>query len=147
MNKILILALFFIFYQNSKSQNVLQTPEELGIKYSTITTNTTKSNVVISSNPKLQILLNNFATANFNRNTKVYRVQIFFGTGPESRNKANAIKSKFQNKFPGYYTILVFEEPFFKVKVGSFDNKIQAEAFKLKIKDIYKTAFVIEENQ
>lgn len=147
MEKILIFLLALNLYFISNSQNILQTPEEIGIKYSTLTTNTSnKANVLINSNPKLQLLLSNYAVANSNRTLRVYRVQIFFGSGPESRAKANSIKSDFENKFQGVSTMLVFEEPYFKVKVGSFENKIQAEAFKMKIKDIYKTAYVIEEN-
>lgn len=147
MKKNVIFVIFLNLYFISNTQNILQTPEEIGIKYSTLNTNTTKANIQINSNPQLQLLLSNYAVANANRTLKVYRVQIFFGSGPESRAKANNIKSNFENKFLGVPTMLVFEEPYFKVKVGSFENKIQAEAFKMKIKDTYKTAYVIEENQ
>lgn len=52
-----------------------------------------------------------------------YRVQIYYGT----ETKARSLHSKFKVNFPGVYTKLDYEQPYWKVLVGNFRTKLEAD--------------------
>lgn len=55
---------------------------------------------------------------------KGYRVQIY--NGPD-RNKAIAIKTEFMRQHPGVSTYLTYVAPGFRVKIGDYKNRSDAE--------------------
>ena len=102
-------------------------------------------NVTITSDIKLEKTITNYAIAYKHKPERVWRVQIYFGTGAKGRNKAQTIRTKFENKYPDIPTEIVFEEPYFKLRVGEYDNKFDADRLKHKIKDDFENTFIIEE--
>ncbi len=54
-----------------------------------------------------------------------YRVQIY--NGPD-RNKAMAVKQAFMRRYPGIRTYIMYIAPGFRVKVGDFRSRAEAEA-------------------
>lgn len=85
----------------------------------------------------------------FNENVKGfpgYRVQIFFESGNYSRNKAFGEKSKFMSRYPDVAAYVVFQEPYYKVRIGNFRNKLEAESFKHRIKDQWPEAYLIKDD-
>ena len=52
-----------------------------------------------------------------------YRVQIFYG----SETKARKLQSKFKLNFPGVYTKLIYIAPEWKVQVGNYKTKLEAD--------------------
>ena len=57
-------------------------------------------------------------------NGKGYRVQIY--NGP-SRDKALAAKTEFMRRFPGVSSYIMYVSPGFRVKIGDFRNRGEAE--------------------
>lgn len=55
---------------------------------------------------------------------KGYRVQIYNGA---DRNKAVAAKTEFMRHYPGVHTYMIYSQPNFKVKVGDYRNRSDAE--------------------
>jgi len=55
---------------------------------------------------------------------KGYRVQIYNGA---DRNKAVAAKTEFMRHYPGIHTYMIYSQPNFKVKVGDYRNRSDAE--------------------
>ena len=55
---------------------------------------------------------------------KGYRIQIFFGS---NRSKANKLKSEFMQDYPGEKIYLVYKQPYFKLLVGNYRNRIEAQ--------------------
>lgn len=72
-----------------------------------------------------------------------YRIQIFFDSGNNARNKANIIKSEFMSKYPKIEAYLIFQEPNFKVRVGDFRIRIDAERFEKILQTNYQGSFVV----
>jgi len=74
-----------------------------------------------------------------------YRIQIYSGVGGDTRKKASAVRTKFLILHPDVPVEILYNEPYFKVRVGLFRNK--AEGFKL-FKEIQKdfpgSYFIIE---
>lgn len=85
----------------------------------------------------------------FNENVKGfpgYRIQIFFESGNYSRNRAFGEKGKFMSRYPDVAAYVVFQEPYYKVRVGNFRNKLEAEAFKLRIIEQWPEAYLIKDD-
>lgn len=52
-----------------------------------------------------------------------YRIQIFFG---EENNARNSL-SKFSSTYPDVYTKLSYDQPYWKVQVGNYKTKLEAD--------------------
>ncbi|MGZ3755117.1 MAG: SPOR domain-containing protein [Mucilaginibacter sp.] len=71
-----------------------------------------------------------------------YRIQIF--SGP-ARSDAYQSQAKFQAKFPGVHSYMSYTVPNFKVKVGDFRTKLEAEKFKQELQTSFSGLFIIPE--
>jgi hypothetical protein len=72
-----------------------------------------------------------------------YRVQIFFDSGNNSKNRAFAKKGQFLAMYPEVGAYLTFQSPNYKVRVGDFRTRMDAEGFKAKIILDFTDAFVV----
>ena len=72
-----------------------------------------------------------------------YRIQIYFGS---ERAKAQELKSDFTSTFPQVGAYLVYHQPNFKVRVGDFKTRLEAQGFLKKIGDRYTTAFIVNDD-
>jgi hypothetical protein len=72
-----------------------------------------------------------------------FKIQIFFGSIEESKKSLISFKKDF-SQTDG---TIVFSNPSYKVWVGSFKSKIEAEKALLAIKKKYTTAVIIEPNK
>tara|TARA_B110000091_G_scaffold78549_1_gene86470 strand:- start:1326 stop:1694 length:369 start_codon:yes stop_codon:yes gene_type:complete len=52
-----------------------------------------------------------------------FRVQIYYG----DETKARTLQSKFRLKYPEIYTKLAYDQPYWKVQVGSYKTKLEAD--------------------
>lgn len=71
-----------------------------------------------------------------------YRIQIYVGS---KRDKANEIKSSFNNSFPDIPAYIAYQQPNFKVRVGDFKSRIDALNILDQIKANYEVAFVVKD--
>jgi len=74
-----------------------------------------------------------------------YRIQIFFDSGNHSKSRAYAKKSNFILKYPHIRAYITYQSPNYKVRVGDFRTKLDAERFKQEILEEYPSAFSIPE--
>lgn len=72
-----------------------------------------------------------------------FKIQIFFGNLEESKKTLLAFKKEF-SLLDG---TIVFSNPSYKVWVGSFKSKIEAEKSLINIKKKYTSAVIIEPNK
>ena len=72
-----------------------------------------------------------------------FKIQIFFGNIDESKKTLIAFKKEF-TQTDG---TIIFNNPSYKVWVGSFKSKIEAEKALLSIKKKYPTSVIIEPNK
>lgn len=69
-----------------------------------------------------------------------YRIQIYFG---KKRQKAQDIKARFYKHFPGKRAYMVYEQPNFKIRVGNFRNKMEAQKLFYKLKEEFSTVLIV----
>jgi hypothetical protein len=74
-----------------------------------------------------------------------WRINIFFEAGNYSKRMAIEAKSEFVNKYADVPCYLIFQEPYYKVRIGDYRTKMQAEQFLKKIEREYPNAFVIQD--
>lgn len=73
------------------------------------------------------------------RRTQGYRVQIYSGVS----SLASDARFNFLEMFPDYNVYTFYDKPFFKVRVGNFISKKEAETFCSEIKNYFPPAFVV----
>ena len=74
-----------------------------------------------------------------------YRVQIFFDSGNNSKDNAVKIKTDFMTRYPEISCYLLWQQPNYKVRVGDFRNRLEAQGFLEKIRNDYKNAFIVKD--
>jgi len=68
-----------------------------------------------------------------------YRIQLYNG----SEARAKSIKSDFKSKFSGIYTKLLYEAPDWKVQVGNYRTRLDADRALNSIKKKYSGGIII----
>jgi len=69
-----------------------------------------------------------------------YRIQVYSG----NRADAEASRSKVMTSYNNWKTSLVYETPNYKIWVGSFRTRLEADRALLKIKDKFPSAFIFK---
>jgi hypothetical protein len=70
-----------------------------------------------------------------------WRVQIFFDSGANSKRRATEVLNRFNSQFPESRAYLSFKEPYYRVRVGDFRTRLEAEGFMKSVKTEYPNAF------
>ena len=71
-----------------------------------------------------------------------YRVQIFMEIGNEAIRHAEAMKRSFTEAFPELPVYLSYDQPYYRLRVGDFRNRVEAEKYMRLIKPKFSLAFV-----
>lgn len=74
-----------------------------------------------------------------------FRIQIYSGSGDNSKQEAYKVKSNFLSLYPSIEVYIVFQAPEFKVRVGNFRDKSEALATKELIQKHYPSPFIVED--
>ena len=71
---------------------------------------------------------------------KGYRVQIY--NGPD-RDKALSVKTEFMRRFPGVHSYLIYNSPGFRVKIGDFRNRSDAEGMLREANSMFSPSMIV----
>jgi len=94
--------------------------------------------VSINQDEKISELINIYTSSN--ENSDVYRIQVFFG----SHQKAQKTKSNVDIDFPNWYSKIDFESPSYRVRVGKFKSKLEAERKLIEVRKKYPSAMLLK---
>lgn len=104
------------------------------------------TNVTVHKDPRIdqlvkkQIEVNEFTTREARRFVQGFRVLII---STNDRNKANEAKLKVYQNFPELKAYLMYQAPYFKLKVGNFRDQKEADAYLKKIQLYFPTGVYI----
>lgn len=114
--------------------------------------NMQKGRVEYIQDPRIDTLLNLHKNLNEyllcdddNYQIKGYRVQIFFDSGNNSSTRARGVKEAFESKFKDIPAYISWKAPNFRVRVGDFRTRLEADGFLSKIIRYYPNAWVIKD--
>ncbi len=100
--------------------------------------------IKITQDPKFEILLNEKRKINASITIDdSYKIQIYNGESELAKKTLIDFKKKFQN-FDG---TIIFSTPAYKVWVGDFKTRIEAERNLIEMKKHYANAFLIKPNK
>jgi hypothetical protein len=100
--------------------------------------------VNVSENPKFENLLNEKRKINASITVNdIYKIQIYNGDSETSKKTLN----DFKKEFLAFDGTIVFYTPAYKVWVGNFKTRLEAERNLILFKKKYPNAFVIKPNK
>jgi len=88
-----------------------------------------------------------YAENNRHEGMNGYRVQIFSGSGQNARATMLSISQQFLRNYPDFDNSQIYTEyraPYFKMCVGDFRSRGEANAFYHKIKSLYPDSYVVK---
>jgi hypothetical protein len=97
--------------------------------------------VQLQSDARLDSLVNQHIEANKAANgIQGFRVQVFFGS---ERKIAQDAKAKMLQLMPEEEIYLIYQQPYFKVRVGDYRTRLEAEAVYRKLMHEFDKVFII----
>jgi len=100
--------------------------------------------ISVKENIGIDSLLINYITYNKeNKTTKGYRVEIYFNSGMNAKEKALNIKTQFLDSFPDVPVYVRYQSPDFIIRVG--DCRVKGDALRLKhmIEPEFPNSFIV----
>jgi cell division protein FtsN len=97
-----------------------------------------KGQIKIEQDQKINTLLD--AYKSLNENADYYRIQVGFG----SFDKAQKIKSQVEIDFPDLPSKIDFDSPTYRVRVGQFKNRLEAERKYNEVRQKYPDAMLLK---
>jgi len=96
--------------------------------------------VTINQDPRIAKLIAYKSELNQSNTEKRFSIQIYNGTleGAENAEK------EFQEKFDDISCNISFETPNYKVRVGKFRNRLEADRYLMKVREEYPSAFLLQ---
>lgn len=74
-----------------------------------------------------------------------FRVQIYADSGSGSKLRTEKVKAEFEKEYPEIDMYLIYEEPYFKLRVGNFRTRLDARRYLEKISSKYNYAFIVND--
>lgn len=74
-----------------------------------------------------------------------FRIQIFSESGVNSKNMAQSVLDGFMARFPGKGAYLTFKSPNYRVRIGDFRTRLDAQRFLIELTTEYPNAFIISD--
>lgn len=108
--------------------------------------NENQGNISINSDPRIDELVKLHVA--YNKAFPFmpgYRIQIFMESGNEALNQAEKVKKVFNEKYKNNNAYLIFVAPYYRVRVGDFRTRLEAEKFLQQIIRKYPNAWVIKD--
>ncbi|WP_461450856.1 SPOR domain-containing protein [Mucilaginibacter sp.] len=108
----------------------------------------TRGKVEVDKDPKVDSLIGNYlvggkaAKGGAAASSYGFRIQVFNGS---DRNGAYTAQAKIQDRFPELHTYLSYRDPNFKVKVGDFRSRLEAEKMVEEMRPAFTGMYIISE--
>jgi hypothetical protein len=102
--------------------------------------------VVVNKDPRIdmlvnkQIEINEVTTRNSRRATPGFRILV---VSSNNRNKVIEAKTMMYREFPELKAYMMYQSPFFRLKVGNFRERVDAEEYLPRIQRFYPTGVYI----
>jgi len=97
--------------------------------------------VTVNQDPEISAILKlKKQINNEDEDSDRYKIQIYSG----SRQRAESIENSFDSTFNSWSSKLVYETPNYKVWVGNFRTRLEADKALLKVKKNFPSAFIFK---
>ncbi len=113
---------------------------------SKISAQDSSASVVVNKDPRIDLLvnkqieINEVTTRNSRRAAPGFRILVI---SSNDRNKVIDAKTKMYREFPELKAYMMYNSPFFRLKVGNFRERTDAEEYLSRIQRLYPTGIYI----
>ena len=129
-SKFFLILFFSLFSKSNWGQNM-------------ITKSNADSSITITQDIRLDDLIKRQKNSNAMKQTMPgYRIQIYFGG---VRQKASEIQMTFKEKHNDVAAYIAYQQPNFKVRVGDFRTRLEAQKFLKSMEGEYATMFIVQD--
>jgi hypothetical protein len=98
-------------------------------------------NLQVSTSPQIEKLQADYLSENKNENyVNGYRVQIYNG----NKNNCMQERSRFLQMYPSVEAYTLYESPEYRIQVGDFRTRLEAEKFKRQVLEHHSGSFVLQ---
>ena len=101
--------------------------------------------VVVRQTPAIRSALNKQVSANASKNYNGFRIRLYFASSRTAREESAAVIRRFNTMYPYIQAYRTYASPNFKVTVGNFRSRLDAEAFLRTIVGDFPDAFIVRE--
>lgn len=102
-------------------------------------------NVTVIQSADVRSALDSRVQINSDKRYSGYRIRLYFGSSRNSREESAMAVSKFNSMYPDVQVYRSYESPNFKVSVGNFRTRVDAELVLRDLKDDFPDAFIVRE--
>jgi len=102
--------------------------------------------ITITQDSLVNVLVKKHIALNETDNNLIgWRIQIYNSSGKEAKDEANDERGKFITKFPNTKAYIVYQPPFFKIRVGDFRSKQDAYALYKELLSMYPVSYLVKD--
>ena len=102
-----------------------------------------KGVLILNQNPRIDTLVMKQRQIHVNDSTiDGFRVQIFMELGNDAIRHADSVKEKFVENYPDVPIYLIFGQPYYRLRIGDYRTRLEAENMYQRVKKDYRNAFV-----
>ena len=128
------ILLFFLFLYSIFSSS-------FSLVAQVITTANPDSTIIVTKDARFdELVIKQKEQNSINQSMHGYRIQIYFGG---IRQKASEVKLDFNSRFPDITAYLSYQQPNFKVRIGDYRNRFEAQKFLKEIDGLFPTSFIV----
>lgn len=102
-------------------------------------------NVTVQQDASVRKALSDMTEANADRMANGFRIRIYSSSSRGARDESLATMERFNRQYPYVQVYRSYAAPNFKVTVGNFRNRAEAEAVHRLIKDEFPGAFIVRD--
>ena len=104
-----------------------------------------KATVTVRQSPEIKEVFNRQVAANASKRVVVYRIRIYNDNKQNARSASESAMNRFKAMYPGVAAYRSYVNPFFKVTVGNFHSRPEADRMLQQLRGSFPTAFVVKE--
>lgn len=106
-----------------------------------------QGSIVIKQDERISNIVDNHIAINIQNESKIsgWRVQIYNSSGAESRKEAQDVRNKFLEKYPELTAYVIYQPPFFKIRVGDFRTREDAYMVYKKIVEEFPVSYLVND--
>ena len=136
-------------YRKIVMKKIIMAAIVLCIALSAVAQTDSTSSIVIHRDPRVDLLvkkqsqINEVTTRDARRNVAGYRLQVI---NTSDRNAAISAKTKVYQLFPELKAYLLYQAPYFRLRVGNFTDKDEAEDYRKSLsKEFPNSVFLVRD--
>ena len=101
--------------------------------------------VVVRQSPAVRSALNRQVAGNASKMYNGFRIRLYFASSRTAREESASVIRRFNEMYPNIQAYRTFASPNFKVTVGNFRTRLEAEALLQELKGSFPDAFIVRE--